>query len=285
MRKLLFFTTILLLGFTACSKDVPHVLITGITLNETALVLKAGKTETLIATIEPINANNQNIVWVSSNTDVATVDDDGVVTAISAGTAIIIAITTDGLHTATCEVTVEFYISASLDGVVIDGIRWTTRNVDMPGTFAKSPESPGMFYQWNKRTAWPSTGDITDWNWSYDLSILSWTRTNDPCPEGWRIPTEREFQSLNNTSSTWAIHNGIYGRVFGIAPNLIFLPAAGHRHIFGGGLYYVGVFGTYFSTTSRISGLVYILEFSSETTGIYWGLRRTGSSVRCVAEN
>ena len=33
------------------------------------------------------------------------------------------------------------------EGVVINGVRWATRNVDMPGTFAPTPESFGMHYQ------------------------------------------------------------------------------------------------------------------------------------------
>jgi len=32
------------------------------------------------------------------------------------------------------------------EGVIIDGVKWATRNVDVPGTFASSPEAPGMFY-------------------------------------------------------------------------------------------------------------------------------------------
>jgi len=34
-------------------------------------------------------------------------------------------------------------------GVIINGIKWATRNVDMPGTFAANPEDAGMFYQWD----------------------------------------------------------------------------------------------------------------------------------------
>ena len=34
-------------------------------------------------------------------------------------------------------------------GVVINGVKWATRNVAAPGKFATSPEDAGMFYQWN----------------------------------------------------------------------------------------------------------------------------------------
>jgi hypothetical protein len=44
-----------------------------------------------------------------------------------------------------------FAQSANTDlGVVINGVKWATRNVDAPGTFAESPQAAGMFYQWNR---------------------------------------------------------------------------------------------------------------------------------------
>ena len=42
-------------------------------------------------------------------------------------------------------------IAAPTDGVVINGVRWATRNVDKPGTFAANPEDAGMLYQWNRK--------------------------------------------------------------------------------------------------------------------------------------
>ncbi|ADL52767.1 Ig-like domain-containing protein [Clostridium cellulovorans] len=81
------------------------VSVTGVSLNKTSLSLTAGATQTLTATIAPTNATNKSISWTSSNTSVATVS-SGTITAISLGTAIITAKTTDGAKTATCEVTV-----------------------------------------------------------------------------------------------------------------------------------------------------------------------------------
>jgi hypothetical protein len=63
-----------------------------ITLNKTDFTLTAGETETIIATVTPANAI-QTVTWSSSNTDVATIV-DGVVTAVSVGTAIITATST-----------------------------------------------------------------------------------------------------------------------------------------------------------------------------------------------
>ena len=79
--------------------------VTNVTLNETQINIEEGKTKTLIATIEPANATNKNIIWTSSNEEIATVD-GGVVTAKKAGTAIITAATEDGAKTANCTITV-----------------------------------------------------------------------------------------------------------------------------------------------------------------------------------
>ncbi len=48
---------------------------------------------------------------------------------------------------------------STADYVLINGVLWATRNVDAPGTFAASPESTGMFYQWNSRIAWSASGE------------------------------------------------------------------------------------------------------------------------------
>ncbi|MDR1809513.1 MAG: hypothetical protein LBR34_03800, partial [Prevotella sp.] len=49
-------------------------------------------------------------------------------------------------------------------GVVINGVRWATRNVDAPGTFAATPESAGMFYQWNRSLGWSSSNPLVNSN-------------------------------------------------------------------------------------------------------------------------
>jgi len=82
------------------------VRVTGVTLDETAITLTAGGTKTLTATVEPINAANQNVSWSSSDTAVATVN-NGLVTAVAKGTATITITTADGGKTADCIVTVQ----------------------------------------------------------------------------------------------------------------------------------------------------------------------------------
>ena len=83
-----------------------NVPVTGVSLNETSLTLTEKETSTLTATVEPNNATNQTVTWKSSDTNIATVDTDGNVTAVAEGTATITVTTADGGKTATCEVTV-----------------------------------------------------------------------------------------------------------------------------------------------------------------------------------
>ena len=74
----------------------PDVAVTGVSLNHDELnMVVGGGTQTLVATIAPTNATNQNVTWVSDDTDVATVE-NGVVTAVGAGTAHITVTTQDG---------------------------------------------------------------------------------------------------------------------------------------------------------------------------------------------
>ncbi|MBP3921203.1 MAG: Ig-like domain-containing protein [Bacilli bacterium] len=74
--------------------------------NSLKLNLDTKKTYNLIANITPTNAENKNVTWESSNTSVATVDENGLVTAIGLGEATITVKTEDGNFTDTCNVTV-----------------------------------------------------------------------------------------------------------------------------------------------------------------------------------
>ena len=95
-------------GFTAESKIIGTVPIsvTGITLNKSSVTLLEGEQDHLVAIVTPANATNKKIEWTSSNTSVATVSDNGTVTAIATGNATITAITEDKGFEATCEVEV-----------------------------------------------------------------------------------------------------------------------------------------------------------------------------------
>ena len=85
-----------------------EILVSSITLNNSTIELDKGSTATLSATIAPSNATIKNIVWTSSNPQIATVDQSGKVTALSAGTATITAMDNDGSNvSASCQVVVK----------------------------------------------------------------------------------------------------------------------------------------------------------------------------------
>ena len=77
-----------------------------IKLNKNSKALNVGDTFTLTATVKPDNATDKSVTWSSSNTSVATVDENGAVTAVSEGTATITATASNGVE-ASCSVTVK----------------------------------------------------------------------------------------------------------------------------------------------------------------------------------
>ena len=81
--------------------------VTGLELNKNSLTLQEKGSNTLTVTVKPADATNKDVTWESSDTDIATVSEDGTVTAISAGRATITATAADASGaSASCEVTV-----------------------------------------------------------------------------------------------------------------------------------------------------------------------------------
>jgi len=286
---------ILLLFVTGCKKDQN---VTNVTLDQNDIILIVGETATLKATVHPEDATNKHVSWSSSNPNLATID-NGIVTAKEKGTAIITVTTEEGKYKAECTVTVIPIV------VEINGVKWATRNVSAPGTFAAKPEDAGMLYQWGRPVGWSSADPLinsnseTIWN---DLPYENtteyiWAKDNDPCPAGWRVPTIEELHSLIDAASEWTTLNNVHGWVFGTDDNTIFLPAAKGREGENGTLlnehlwFAVNTFGMYWSNYSewKMSWGVMAehISFISDrfTLGGEDGLYRSyGCSVRCVAE-
>lgn len=80
--------------------------VTGVTINPKTLNIKVGETATVSAAVLPENAGNRNVSFSSSDETVATVSQNGTVTAIKEGSAVITATTESGSFTDTCQVTV-----------------------------------------------------------------------------------------------------------------------------------------------------------------------------------
>ncbi len=91
------------------------ILATGISLNKTYATIYDGTTLQLVASISPSNTTNKTIAWSSSDTSVATVSSNGLVTALKPGTATITVTTQDGSNlSATCQLTVQKQLATSI---------------------------------------------------------------------------------------------------------------------------------------------------------------------------
>lgn len=110
----------------------PITKVTTVSLNITTDSLTIGGTANLIAAVNPTDATNKAITWTSSDNNIATVNNTGRVTAVSAGTVTITVTTEDGSKTATCTIIVQ-PVSNSLElnkpYIAKDGMTITVTNI------------------------------------------------------------------------------------------------------------------------------------------------------------
>lgn len=92
----------------------PLVPVTGIQVNPKEQNIFIGGSFQLQAAVQPEDASDQSVTYQSSDTDVATVDEKGIVTGVASGSAVIICRTVEGGFVDTCNVTVTSEVSISL---------------------------------------------------------------------------------------------------------------------------------------------------------------------------
>lgn len=209
-------------GKTAtCTVTVTPVSVTGVSLNKSSLTLYVSDNETLVATVSPTNATNKSVTWSSSNYSVANVNSAGTVSALSAGSAIITATTSDGGYTATCSVTVK----ADTHGAVDLGlsVKWSSYNYG-----ATSVTATGGYYMWGDPTGNAIIGHSAPnmdaiGGTQYDIVRKNWGGS-------WRIPTRAEINELySRCSFTSTTVNGVSVlRVTGPSGASIYLPYTGY---------------------------------------------------------
>ena len=101
---------------------VEPTLVTSISLDRNTATLNAGESLALSVTVLPDDATDKSVTWTSSNDGVATVDADGVVTAVGTGVAEVTATANDGSGlSASCSVTVE--LPSGIAAVGCEGVR------------------------------------------------------------------------------------------------------------------------------------------------------------------
>ena len=85
---------------------VISISVTSVTLSDNSITLNRAETYTLSATVLPNDATNKEVTWSSSDSNVVTVDSNGVVSSVASGSATITVTTVDGGFTAQCSVNV-----------------------------------------------------------------------------------------------------------------------------------------------------------------------------------
>jgi len=136
--------------------------------------------------------------------------------------------------------------------------------------------------------------DVTPYDWRYPTCDTLWYTTsgiktvNEPCPDGWRIPTMADWQSIfaSLSGNTWKWNTGVHGFLItplGSSEPTLFLPAAGVHSSVDGSFSGISANGYYWSS-SVTNPYSFYMAFT--LSGAYQAIsyRAGGLSIRCVAE-
>ena len=210
----------------------------------------------------------------------------------------------------------EFLVKQGSEGpmtVTIGGLEWCEYNLADPfsqydeskiGSFATlkpsecpdgiREESHGKFYQWNNSTAWSYMDDYT--GWLRTLKAVDWEIINNPCPQGFRIPTNQEWTNLINNctisySNVFSAENYGYVILLSKTSNTVLeFPAAGRLNANGpSNLNYPGQEGRYWTSImyNTTSQQPYFLKFNKNTISVEYSdnnTTRCANNIRCVRD-
>ncbi len=268
MKRALFVCCLcLLVVATGCCCKKKHlskeIAVTGVTVSPATLSLTEGETKQLIATVAPENASEKEVTWKSSSITIATVDENGIVTAVKAGNATITVTTVEGGKTATCEVSVDAAIPAFVAVDLGLSVKWANKNIgaDFPeeygNYYAWGETEPKDTYTWDKYKFWEDGQYITKYSTSSYVTInpdyLTILEEGDDVAHkvlggNWRMPTAGEWEELRSAMKWQTGQKGVTGKASN--GNEIFLPFAGmYSSNNGASLYLEGKEG-YFWTSS-----------------------------------
>ena len=225
----------------ACEVEVKQY-VTSITLDKTSLSLVIGDEAAIsVTSVLPENANDRSVAWSSSDNSVASVDNNGKVTAKAKGNATIMVTANDGSG-----------ISASstvfvCPAVAVDlglSVYWATANIG-----AASPEEYGDYYAWGETEPkeiyyWSTynfgtseSGPFSKYNTSSSYGTVDNKTVLEPEDDvahvklggSWRMPTDAEWTELReNCTWTWEYTPQGYTVTSKVNGNTLFLPAAGY---------------------------------------------------------
>ena len=294
-----------------------------ISFTKSSVSAVVGGSVKLKANVSPSDAYDKSLGWSSSAKSVATVDQNGNVTALAKGKATITAMAQDGSgRSATCEVIVS---SACPAGAVDLGITtsegyklyWATSNLSENGLCA-NPWDFGDYY------AWGETDTKSEYSWStYKWSLGSRNNLTKYCPSdkadywggsgspdnktvlvlsddaahaklggNWRMPTYEEWVELNTKCTRKRTSNysgsGIGGLLVTGNNNSIFLPATTKRDKNGAFEEYAeGTFSYYWSSSLALDTAPYRARtffYDPDGIGTVWEERYFGFTIRPVFE-
>jgi len=152
--------------------------------------------------------------------------------------------------------------------------------LDANGQIVNTHAAYGKFIKQNETPYdWCSPQNDVLWNSGTETAPVK--TANDPCPAGWRVPTQTELQSLLDSGSEWDDLNGISGRYFGEGTTKLFLPAAGGRN--AGEVFGSGEGGGYWSS-AVVDVYARYLYFYGGLVDVSNSNRAVGFSVRCVSD-
>lgn len=214
--------------------------VTAVALSETSVTMKTGEVVTLAATVQPANAKDPSLSWYSTNPAVASVNDNGVVTAVGVGSANIVAVANGGSNiSAACNVSVSKANSpGSIDGIdheyvdlgLPSGTLWATCNVgaDSPGEFgyrlAWGEMEPKSSY--TAANYFDSANDSGTAFKKYGYYKVELDPEDDVATQlwgsDWRMPTSKEIQELCNYANTITLEGQTMKLTFGNGRYLYF---------------------------------------------------------------
>jgi uncharacterized protein (TIGR02145 family) len=141
-------------------------------------------------------------------------------------------------------------------------------------TTLSSTDAPG-----NDKYIRPPFSDPYDWRSPQNGNLWQGVSgVNNPCPTGYRLPTDAEWRAER---ATWSTNNAA-----GAFASPLKLPLAGHRNLFFG-LNGVGTTGYYWSSTANYFGQIFqpsLLQFDSNSTFSITNYPAMGMSVRCIQD-
>ena len=205
------FIKILLLGVFAvasCTEvQIPEIPVASLLMNEEELTLSKGKTFALSVTMLPEDATDKTIVWKSTKESVATVSQDGLVTAVGFGTSYIVATNPASSLTAACMVTVEMKGPYRIVVSKVDGGDVSQTMFGYPGMTlqleANSTDGEEHFYNW--------TSSAEEYV-SVQNGTLTWNNMfAAEAPTGYLLYAESqiEVQAEDGTSTSFSAVNNV----------------------------------------------------------------------------